>query len=81
MAVKLSCEKYTCSRENCSRTLSVWCEQLCKLYRKIQASLTGKTARCPTRKEPNIMDIESTACNLESSTWVWMISFKAEETF
>ena len=69
MAVKFSYEKYTCSVENSSRTLSVWCEQTVQTkmrnFREIQASLNGKTARYPTRREPNIMDIESTTCGLE----------------
>ena len=34
-------------------------------FREIQASLNGKTARYPTRREPNIMDIESNTCGLE----------------
>ena len=68
MAVKFSYVKYSCSGENSSRFVSVWCEQLCKPYRifsGIQASLNGKTARYPTRREPNIMDSESTTCGLE----------------
>ena len=36
-----------------------------RYFREIQASLTGKTARYPTRREPNIMYIESTTCGLE----------------
>ena len=38
-----------------------------RYFREIQASLNGKTARYPTRREPNIMDIESmrTTCGLE----------------
>jgi len=34
-------------------------------FREIQASLIGKTARYPTRREPNIMDVESITCGLE----------------
>ena len=34
-------------------------------FREIQASLNGKTARYPARREPNIMDIESTTSVLE----------------
>ena len=34
-------------------------------FREIQASLNGKTARYPARREPNIMDIESTTCVLD----------------
>ena len=34
-------------------------------FGEIQACLNGKTARYPTRREPNIMDIESTTCGLE----------------
>ena len=36
-----------------------------RYFREIQASLNGKTVRDPTRREPNIMDIESTTCGLE----------------
>ena len=36
-------------------------------FREIQASLNGKTAIYPARREPNIMDIESTTCVLEVS--------------
>ena len=36
-----------------------------RYFREIQASLNRKTARHPTRREPNIMDIESTTCGLE----------------
>ena len=36
-----------------------------RYFREIKASLNGKTARYPTRREPNIMDIESTTCGLE----------------
>lgn len=34
-------------------------------FPEIQASLNGKTARYPARREANIMDIESTTCVLE----------------
>ena len=33
-------------------------------FREIQGSSNGKTARYPTRREPNIMGIESTSCGL-----------------
>ena len=36
-----------------------------RYFREIEASLNGKTARYPTRREPNIMYIESTTCGLE----------------
>ena len=36
-----------------------------RYFREIQAALNGKTARYPTRREPNIMDIESITCGLE----------------
>ena len=34
-------------------------------FREIQPSLNGKTARYPTRRESNVMDIKSTSCGLE----------------
>jgi len=34
-------------------------------FREIQASSNRKTARYPTRRESNIMDIESTSCGFE----------------
>ena len=36
-----------------------------RYFREIQVSLNGKTARYPTRREPNSKDIESTTCGLE----------------
>ena len=44
-------------------------------FREIQASLNGKTARYPTRRQPNIMDIESTTCGLKVPHGDCMISF------
>ena len=41
MAVKFSCEKYTWSGENSSRTSTVWCEQLCKPRRQ-SGNIFGK---------------------------------------
>ena len=34
-------------------------------FREIQASLNEKTARYPSRREPNNMEIESTSCGLK----------------
>ena len=34
-------------------------------FRETQASLNGKTARYPSRREPNIMEIISTSCGLK----------------
>ena len=66
MKSKLEAEK------NSSRTSTVWYERFCKPvqtkrrnFREIQASLNGKTARYPARREPNIVDIESSTCVLE----------------
>ena len=67
MAVKFSYEKYTSSGENSSPTSTVWCQTKRRNFQEIQASLSGKTARYPARKEPNIMDTESTSCVLEVS--------------
>ena len=36
-----------------------------RYFREIQASSNGKTAKYPTRTEPNVMDIESTTYGLE----------------
>ena len=51
-------------------------------FREIQASLNGKTARYPTRREPNIMDIESATCGLQLHMGMHdFIHLQAEETF
>ena len=38
-------------------------------FREIQASLNEKTARYPSRREPYIMEIESTLCGLKVPHW------------
>ena len=68
MAVKFSFVKYTCSGENSSRFLSVGVSNYANrtgYFREIKASSNGKSARYPTRRQPNVMDIESTTCGLE----------------
>ena len=44
---------------------AIMCKKSGEIFGEIQASLNGKTARYPARREPNIMDIESTTCVLE----------------
>ena len=43
-------------------------------FREIQASLNEKTARYPSRREPNNMEIESTSCGLKVGMLIPLIS-------
>ena len=58
---------------DCLVRANMWTVQTKRInFREIQASLNGKTARYPARREPNIMGIESTTCVLEvphASVW------------